>query len=51
MNAASGWYRAGSLHSNKLPLNLTTTISMLIGKSHILNDKITAEPLRANFEI
>ena len=39
------------LHGNKLSLNVAKTTSMLIGTRHILHDKITAEPLRANFEI
>ena len=39
------------LHGNKLSLNLAKTTSMLIGTRHSINDKITAEPLRANFVI
>ena len=39
------------LHGNKLSLNVAKTKSMLIGTSHTLHDKITGEPLRANFEI
>ena len=39
------------LHGNKLSLNVAKTTSMLIGTRHIINDKITTEPLRANFVI
>ena len=39
------------LHGNKLSLNVAKTKSMLIGTRHIINDKITAEPLRPNFVI
>ena len=35
-------------HGNKLFLNVAKITSMLIGTRHI-NDKITAEPLKANF--
>ena len=39
------------LHGNKLSLNVAKTASMLIGTRHTINDKLTAEPLRANFMI
>ena len=39
------------LHGNKLSLNVAKITSMLIGTRHTINDKITAEPLRANFVI
>ena len=39
------------LHGNRLSLNVAKTTSMLIGIRHIINDKITTEPLRANFMI
>ena len=39
------------LHGNKLSLNAAKATSMLIGTRHIINDKITTEPLRANFVI
>ena len=39
------------LHGNKLSLNVAKTTSMLIGTRHTINDKLTAEPLRANFMI
>ena len=37
------------LLGNKLFLNVAKTTSMLIGTRHIINDKITAGPFRANF--
>ena len=39
------------LHGNKLSLNVAKTTSMLIGTRHTINDKVTTEPLRANFVI
>ena len=33
------------LHCNKLSLNVAKTILMLIGTRHIINDKVTKEPL------
>ena len=36
------------LHGNKSALNVAQTTSMLIGTQHIINDKITTEPLRVN---
>ena len=39
------------LHGNKLSLNVTKTTSVLIGTRHIINDRSTTEPLRANFVI
>ena len=37
------------LHGNNISLNIAKTISISIGKRHIINDKITAKPL--NFVI
>ena len=39
------------LHGNKLSPNVAQTTSMLVSTRHTLHDKITAEPMRANFEI
>ena len=39
------------LHGNKLSLNVAKTTSILIGTRHTINDKITTEPLKANFVI
>ena len=39
------------LPGNKLSLNVAKTTSMLIGTRHTINDKVTTEPLRANFVI
>ena len=39
------------LHGNKLSLNVAKTIFMLIGTRHYINDKVTTEPLRANYVI
>ena len=39
------------LHRIKLSLNVAKPTAMLIGTRHIIHDKITAEPLRANFKI
>ena len=33
------------------PVNVAKTTPMLIGTRHIINNKITAEPLRASFVI
>ena len=43
--------RSAWLHGNELSLNVAKTKSMLIGTRLIINDKITAEPLRPNFVI
>ena len=39
------------LHGNSLSLHIDKTTSMLIGTRHTINDKVTTEPLRANFVI
>ena len=39
------------LHGSKLSLNVAKTTSVLIGTRFIINDKITTEPLKANFVI
>ena len=39
------------LHGNKLSLNVAKITFMLIGTRHTINDKVTTEPLRANFVI
>ena len=39
------------LHGNKLFLNVAKATSMLMGSIHTINDKVTTEPLRANFVI
>ena len=39
------------LHANKLSLNVAKRTSMLTGTRHTINDKVTTEPLRANFVI
>ena len=39
------------LHGTELSLNVVKTTSMLIGSRHTINDKVTTEPLRANFVI
>ena len=39
------------LRGNKLSLNVAKTTSMLVGTRHTINDKVTIEPLRANFVI
>ena len=39
------------LHSDMLSLNVAKMISMLIGTRHTINEKITAEHVRADFEI
>ena len=39
------------LHGNNISLNVAKTTSILIGKCYTLHDKITVEPMRANFEI
>ena len=38
------------LHGNKLYLNVAKTTSMLMVTVHILSEKITAEPVRADFQ-
>ena len=39
------------LHGNKLSSNVAKKTSMLIDTRHTMNDRVTTEPVRANFVI